>query len=274
MAGIKSGAAGCIILIPGLVLTLIGTILGWANLALVLAPPLWYSILLVVASVILYIGVLLISIGAMKFGKYYNNTFPKVTGIIGVIATIIGIVAGALALVSLSAAVLAGAALILSVVALILIGVFLILFGIVFIILKLKIGYSGLSLATGILAIICGATFCSWLLSFVGVIILIPTAILAAYLFLKAKGIPEEEVEEAEVKEVKVKEAKKLAVRPVEEKKPSLKPEEIEEGVYKYVKKHPEGIDVAECAKKLGVSEKDVEKAVKALVKKGKLEMG
>jgi len=95
-------------------------------------------------------------------------------------------------------------------------------------------------------------------------IVLIPTAVCAAYLFLKARGVPEGEV----------KKVKKLVVRTAEVKEKHMKPEEIEDEVYKYVRKHPGGIDVAECADNLGISEKDVEKVINTLVKKGKLEIG
>jgi membrane-bound ClpP family serine protease len=201
----------------------------------------------------------------MKLGKYYKNALPKVAGIIGLVAGIIGLVSTVLGLVGLFATVLTGIAGIMGLVMWILAGVFLILLGVAFIVLRVEIGYSGLSLGTGIMSIIAGAMTCSILLSFVGIAVLIPTAICAAYLFLKAKGIPE----------VEVKEVKKLVVRPVEVKaKKRMKPEEIEAEVYKYVKRSPGGIDIAECAEELGISEEEVEKTVNALVRKGKLEIG
>lgn len=48
--------------------------------------------------------------------------------------------------------------------------------------------------------------------------------------------------------------------------------EQIESKVYRYLKRHRGELDVAKCAKRLGVSEEEVEKAAEALVAKGKLE--
>jgi len=265
MGGLKSGVSGCVLLLPASFMTLILTILGMANPALVVASPLWYSITEMVASILIVIGILLVSIGAMKLGTYYKNALPKVAGIIGLVAGIIGIVSSILGLIGLFAPVLTGIAGIIGIVMWILMGVFLILLGVAFIVLRGEIGYSGLSLGTGIMSIIAGAMTCSIFISFVGIAILVPTAVCAAYLFTKAKGIPEEEA----------KKSKKLVVRLAEARaKKPMKPEEIEDEVYKYVRKHPGGIDVAECADSLGISEKDVEKVVNALVKRGKLEIG
>lgn len=269
MGGIKSGVAGCVLLLPANFITLILAVLVLANPALTVTSPLWYSIIDIVASMLIVIGVLLLSAGVMKLGKYYKNVLPKVAGIIGLVAGIIGLVSTVLTLVGLFAAVLTGIAGIMGIVMWILMGVFFILLGVAFILLREKIGYIGLSLGTGIMSIIAGAMTCSaWvhvIILFVSVAILIPILICAAYLFLKAKGIPVEEVREV----------KKLVVRPAEVKaKKRMKPEEIEAEVYKYVKRSPGGIDIAECAEELGISEEEVEKAVNALVRKGKLEIG
>lgn len=48
--------------------------------------------------------------------------------------------------------------------------------------------------------------------------------------------------------------------------------EQIESKVYRHLKRHRGELDVAKCAKRLGVSEEEVEKAAEALVAKGKLE--
>ena len=241
------------------------TILMMVNPMFIFANPILYAILMVVGGILLDIGVLLVAIGAMKLGGLFKDMLSKVAGIIGLIAAILALVATILAVVVVFAPAILVVVGIMGIVGGILLGVFFILLGIAFIILRVKIGMTGLAMAAGIMAIIAGSVYCSVILSFIGAAILIPVAILAAMLFLKTKGIPEEEV----------KEVRKLAVRPAEVKvKVRLKPEEIESGVYAYVRKHPEGIDVAECAESLGVSEADVEKAINALVKKGKLETG
>lgn len=265
MGGIKSGVAGCVLLLPASFITLILYILALANRTLITVSPLWYSITSEASNILLVIGVMLVSSGSMKLGKYYKNVLPTVSGIIGLVAGIIGLVSSILGLVGLFAAVLTGIAGIMAIVMLVLMGVFLILLGVAFIVLRTEIGYIGLSLGTGIMSILAGAMTCSVIISIVGIVIVIPTAICAAYLFFKAKGIPVEEVREV----------KKLVVRPAEVKaKKRMKPEEIEAEVYKYVKRSPGGIDIAECAGELGVSEEEVEKAVNALVRKGKLEIG
>ena len=211
MGGIKSGVAGCVLILPATFITFILAILALANPALITAAPPWYSITLIVGRILLVIGVWLVAGGTRALGRYYKNTLSTATGIVGLVAAIIGIIGAILGLVGTSL-VMAGlrivalldAAAIINIIAFIMIGVFLLLLGVAFIILRDKIGQSGLSLGTGIMSIIAGAMTCSIILSFIGIAVLIPTAICAAYLFLKAKGIPE-----AEVREVK-----KLVVRP------------------------------------------------------------
>ncbi len=249
---------------PALFITLIAAILTWVDPTVLILNPLWYVIILMIGSIILDFGVLLIAVGAMKLGKIYKDALSKGAGILGLIAAMIGLVATILVLVGAFVPALTGIAGILNLVTFIMFGVFFLLLGIAFVILRAKTGKTGLAMATGIMTIIAGSMFCSFVLSFIGIIILIPVAILAAMLFLKAKGGAPE-----------VGEVKKLVVRPAVVKvKKRMKPEEIEAEVHKYVKEHPEGIDLAECAKGLGVSEDEVETAVNALVKKGKLETG
>lgn len=42
--------------------------------------------------------------------------------------------------------------------------------------------------------------------------------------------------------------------------------------MYRYIERHRGELDVAKCAKRLGISEKEVERAAESLVEKGKLE--
>jgi len=260
-SGLKSGVVGCSLLIPAIFMMIILRFISFAQ-------P-WYGIVDAIATLIFVIGILLVSLGAMKLGKYYQNIFPSVAGIIGLIAAIIGLVGAIMELVWLFVPGLFVIYINLYRVAIILDGIFFILFGVAFIILRDKIGLVGLAIGTGVMAIIAGALLCPAILNNIiflaGMIVLVPTAICAAYLLTKAKGIPREEV----------KKVKKLVVRTAEAKaKKPMEPEEIEDEVYKYVRKHPGGIDVAECADSLGISEKDVEKVINTLVKKGKLEIG
>lgn len=260
-SGIKSGVSGFVLLIPAIFMRII------LNL-IIFAQP-WYGIVSEIVNLIFVVGILLVSIGAMKLGKYYQNVLPSVAGIIGLIAAIIGLVGAIMGLVWLFVPGLFVIYINLYRVAIILDGIFFILFGVALMILRDKIGLVGLSIGTGVMAIVAGAILCPAILNNIiflaGVIVLVPTAVCAAYLFLKARGVPEGEV----------KKVKKLVVRPAEARaKKPMKPEEIEDEVYKYVRKHPGGIDVAECADNLGISEKDVEKVINALVKKGKLEIG
>lgn len=258
MGGIKSGATGCVLVITGIIIAIIAGFLAGIN-------PLLTVILAVVGGIILAIGILLIAIGAMKLGKLYKDTVSKVAGIIGLIAAILTLVGTILAVMIILAPGIAGAASIMNLVATIITGVFFILLGVAFIVIRKKTGYSGLSLGTGIMTLITGGMYSAVLaiIVFIATIILIPTAIMAAILFLKAEGDSGE-----------VKEAKKLAVKAVEAKPKKQKPADVEAEVYKYVKSHPSGIDVADCAESLGVSEGEVQKSINALVKKGKLELG
>jgi hypothetical protein len=262
-SGIKSGVSAFVLLIPAIFITVI--------LYFIPSAQLWYGIVWEVAALIFVLGILLVSIGSMKLGKYYKNILPSVAGILGLVGAIIGLVGVITGFIVafVPVAVLVGQiANIMAHVAFVLEGIFFILFGVALIVLRDKIGLVGLSIGVGIMAIIAGAILCPEILvpilGIVGMIVLIPTAICAAYLLTKAKGIPEEEV----------KKVKKLVVRTAEAKEKPMKPEEIEDEVYKYVRKHPGGIDVAECADSLGISERDVEKVINTLVKKGKLEIG
>lgn len=66
----------------------------------------------------------------------------------------------------------------------------------------------------------------------------------------------------------------KLEVMPEVRRAPTkLKPAQIEQMVYGYVVDHGGEIDVAECAEELGLSAVDVKRAVKSLVRKGKVAM-
>jgi len=259
-SGIKSGVSGFILMIPAIFMTVI--------LTLITSAQLWYIIVRRVADLIFVVGILLVSIGAMKLGKYYHNILSSVAGILGLVGAIIGLVGAIMGFVVAFVPALAVITNIMVPVAFVLEGVFFNLFGVALIVLRDKIGLVGLSIGTGVMAIIVGALMYPAIL--VGIIVLadmivlIPTAVCAAYLFLKARGVPEGEV----------KKVKKLVVRTAEVKEKHMKPEEIEDEVYKYVRKHPGGIDVAECADNLGISEKDVEKVINTLVKKGKLEIG
>jgi hypothetical protein len=214
------------------------------------------------------VGILLVSIGSTKFGEYYRNILPSVAGILGIVGGIIGLVGAIMEFVVAFVPVLNVIPPNMMHVALVLEGVFFILFGVALIILRDKIGLVGLSIGIGIMAIIAGALLCpavlAGIIGLAGMVVLLPTAVCAAYLFTKAKGIPSKEV----------KKVKKLVVRTAEVKEKPMKPEEIEDEVYKYVRKHPGGIDVAECADSLGISEREVEKVINALVRKGKLEIG
>lgn len=261
--GIKSGTTGCVFLLIACFMTL--TILIIALASPLSQLQLWYQILSIVTSAILSIGVLLAGAGALKLGRYYKDALSKAAGAIGLVAGIMGIVGLILGIVALFVAVIAGVAVIFGFVILIITGVFLLLLGIAFVVVRDKIGRAGLAMGTGIMAIISGAMFCSVLISFIGIIILIPTAICAAMLFMRVKGVATEEAP---------KEGKKLAVKAVEAKPKKQKPADVEAEVYKYVKSHPSGIDVADCAESLGVSEGEVQKSINALVKKGKLELG
>ncbi len=262
--GSKAGAAGCILLLPSVFIILILTILGMVNITFLAAA--WYQIMSIVGSIILYISVLLVSSGARTLGKHYGAGISTAAGIIGIVAVIIGMVSVILGfvLLVLPIVIVAQAAIILGLVSLIMIGVFLILLGVTFIIIREKTGVGGLSMGAGIMALIAGALFCTIIISFIGMMILIPAAICAALVFMRAKGLPG----------VEVKEGKKLAVKAVEAKPKKQKPADVEAEVYKYVKSHPSGIDVADCAERLGVSEGEVQKSINALVKKGKLELG
>jgi hypothetical protein len=277
MGGVKSSAVGCILWVAAIFITLIIVVIGLANPAIIRTQPLWYVITDIVASMVMVIGVLLVSVGAMKLGKYYNNALLIVTGIMGLVAGIIGLVSTILGLAGIFADALAGVAGIMGLAMWVLTGVFLVLLGISFVVLRAEIGYGGLSMGTGIMLLIAGAMACfTWIhgvVLLVDGLITIPALVCTAYLFLKVTGIPEAEVKKAKKLAVCPAEAKKLVVRPAEEKK-RMKPEEVEAEVYKYIKRRPGEIDITDCAKKLGVSEKEVEKAIKSLVKKGKLEMG
>lgn len=277
----KAGATGCIFYMMALVMEIIIGILMWvAPTAISTTTIVGFTavvtyttlglVLAILASVVGMLGLLLIFLGALGLKNKYQNVLPLVAGIMGMVAGVMLLITG----IATGIWGITGIGAIVALVSVVLLGVFWILLGVSFILIRGKTGRAGSTLAVGILGIIAGALYCSIILPgfLIPQFLLIPTLILAAMLFLK--GDSGGEVKVAEVKEVKVKEAKKLVVRPAEEKKPGLTPEEIEEGVFKYVKKHPEGLDVAECAKKLGVSDKDVDKAVKALVKKGKLAMG
>ncbi len=260
-SGIKSGVSGFVLLIPAIFMTVI--------LSFIPSAQLWYIIVRRVVDLIFVVGILLVSLGTMKLGKYYQNILPSVAGILGLVGAIIGLVGAIMGFVVAFVPVLAGITNITVSVAFVLEGVFFILFGVALIVLRDKIGLVGLSIGIGIMAIIVGALLCQailvGILGLAGMVVLIPTAVCTAYLLAKAKGIPEE----------KVKEVRKLMVRPAEVKaKKRMKPEEVEAEVYKYVKSSPEGIDVAECAEELGISEEEVEKAVNVLVRKGKLEIG
>jgi hypothetical protein len=281
--GAKSGVTGSVLLTIAAIFSLVLSIILLANALTV--NQVWYKVTAAVASLLLAIGIVLVAKGTRALGKHYKNGVASATGIVGLIAgilslivAIIEIIVGVLPLVIAVPAILASALIILGIITLILMGVFLILLGVSFIVLRAKIGQSGLSMATGILSIISGAMFCSVLIAFIGMIILIPTTICSALLFGRVKGIPSEKKHDEEEKPEKVKEfkgAKKLAVRVAEPKvKTQLKPAEIEAGVYKYVKQNPGGIDAAECADELGVSEAEVNKAINSLVRKGKLELG
>lgn len=48
--------------------------------------------------------------------------------------------------------------------------------------------------------------------------------------------------------------------------------QKIELKVYQHIKRHRGELDVKKCAKRLGVSEEDVKRAVESLIAKGKLE--
>ena len=286
--GVKSGVTGGVLLTIVAIFNLVLTIIGLASAATM--AQVWYVVTAAVASMLLAISVILVSKGTKALGKHYQNGVARATGIVGLIVgiltlivAIIGIIVGILPLVVVVPAILATVVTILGILELILMGVFLILLGVSFIVLRAKIGQSGLSMATGIMSIISGAMFCSWLLSIIGMVMLIPVmlipvAILLALLFGKVKGIPSEEKHEEGEKRERAKEprdTKKLAVRVAEPKvKTHLKPAEVEAAVFKYVKQNPGGIDAAECAEELGVSETDVNKAINSLVRKGKLELG
>jgi hypothetical protein len=77
------------------------------------------------------------------------------------------------------------------------------------------------------------------------------------------------------IKKGKTKVRPKPPVYPTLRRKPAppalLKPEQLEAAVYKHIKRHHGELDVKEFAKKLGISEEEVEKATQALVAKGKL---
>ncbi len=247
----------------GLILEIIGTIITWV------APGSLYTInpftgvfsytmlglaLTIPTVAIVMVGLVLIFAGTIGLKRQYQTVLPMVAGILGLVAAIMWLITNLLIVVGVA---LGGIMLIPSFA---LLGVFWILLGVSFIIIREKTGRSGLSTATGVLGIVAGALYCSILLPglLIPQFVLLPTLICAALLF---RG-----------KEAPAVGAKKLVVRPAEARK-RMKPEEIEASVYKYVKQHPGGIDLAECARELRVSEGEVEKAVKALVKKGKLEM-
>ena len=51
-----------------------------------------------------------------------------------------------------------------------------------------------------------------------------------------------------------------------------LTPSQIEHKIYRFIKRHRGVLDVRKCVKRLGISEDEVERAVRALVAKGRLE--
>jgi hypothetical protein len=276
MTGIKSGVTGCVLLSISLIMTLILAAILYFTPAFTITTAIAYVVIAIVTGVLLAISVILVSVGAMKLGGFYKNALSTVSGIIGLISGIMYLVSILLATATIFVLGVAGISVIMSIVSSILMGVFLLLLGTVFILIRSNLSSAGLAMATGILTIITGSFFCSVILQIIGVIMLIPTAIMMVYVFKRAKGVSEEkpkkEVEEEEETEAP-KKVKKLVVRAVEE-KPRLKPAEVEAAVYKYVKSHPGGVDTEDCAEKLGISEKEVEKTVNTLVKKGKLEIG
>jgi hypothetical protein len=264
---IKSGISGFALLVPAVFMAIILTVIGIASPGS--AAQLWYGIFGEVIALIFAIGVLLVSMGAVIIGKYYQNVLPYAAGIIGIVGATLGLVGAIMGVVVLFSPALAVVTNVMVPAASVLDGIFFILFGVALIILRNKVGLVGFSISTGIMAIVVGALMCPEILSvyltLASMVVLIPTAICGAYLLSRAKGIPE----------MRPKEEKKLAVRVVEVKpKKRMRPEEVEAEVYKYVKRSPGGIDIAECAEELGISEEEVQKAINALVRKGKLEIG
>lgn len=175
----KAGGAGCIILLPALFLTIALTIVGLVNINFM--AQLWWQITSIVATMIMAVGGLLISIGAIGLRTQYRSTFSLAVGIFGIVAAVFSIVATPISIL------LPGIAFAVGLVVLILIGVFFILLGIAFFLVRNQTGYGGISLAAGILSLISGALICSIFISIVGLIMLIPAAICAAYVFFKGK---------------------------------------------------------------------------------------
>lgn len=176
-AYLKSGAAGGIVLMAAAIINLVLTIAAFVDRGVI--AQFWYSIVSSIGSVALGMSALLLALGAFGLWKLYQNPFPLVIGIIGILVTVFCYLTVPFLFFNI------GIALIISIVALILAGVFFILFGVAFMLLRDKTGYSGLSLTTGILSIITGAILCSVIIAVVGLAMLVPTAICIAYIFLK-----------------------------------------------------------------------------------------
>lgn len=190
---IKAGGAGGILLIPAIFMNIILTIVGLVapTSIYVLGTTIlqtWYVVVQGIACVIFGIGVLLLSLGTYGLWKLYNNAFPLVVGIIGIVVTAFWYLVMPISVVNLQIGI------IISAIAIILAGVFFVLLGIAFILLQEKTGSSELSLATGILSTIAGiislvgggAIFANnVIIAAVGFVILIPAAICAALIFFK-----------------------------------------------------------------------------------------
>ena len=172
----KIGGIGSIIILVGFILTLIlgfmmaGDIINaGASVAAMLAViQNWYMFLLV-ASIILAAGLVMTGVGMFGVNKKYAYPLAMVAGII----TIIGAIISFIPVVSLVSGPI--------------IGVGILLMGIPFIALKDKMGLGTLGMATGVLCIITGALVASVLGGFFGWIVGIPTCILLAVSFFKAK---------------------------------------------------------------------------------------
>lgn len=192
-SAIKAGGAGGIVLVPSLFVNIILTIIG------ILVPTsiyvlgttilqTWYVVAQGVANMVFGVGILLLSLGTYGLWKLYNNPFPLVAGIVGIVVAVFWYLVVPVSVANLQIGI------ILTAVAIIVAAVFFVLLGIAFILLREKISSKELSLATSSLSMIAGilllaggaAVFADVvLIAVVGLAMLVPTAICLALIFFK-----------------------------------------------------------------------------------------
>ncbi len=181
----KAGGAGCILaFIAAIIAIVAGIIAAVVNTVDLITGQtfLWYAILVLTAGIIMNVGLLLLTLGAIGMGKVYKNALTMVSGILGLVGVILGLVAVILAFIPV------GGAWIVALAGNVLLGIFFLLFGIGLIIVKDKTGRGGLAMATGIMFIILGSAY----LSIIGVLIvpfvLIPALIMGMLVFFRSEG--------------------------------------------------------------------------------------